>query len=116
MFLKFIFLITVLFSSYIGYANSYWVSGKITEYHVHDERIIVEINNIDDSKCGGYNWYGDYSLEFPDPAEDASKAMMASHKAQVLFSHFENENNVRLYVSESSEYCKIMIVTYDEGS
>lgn len=109
-------LVIVLVISIPAYSENYWAVGTITEYHVTGESVLVEMNNSDDPKCQGYNWYGDYIIQFPDPAADPAKAMMASHKVQVLFDHFKNNRPIKLYVSESNGYCNINTVTYDGGS
>ena len=107
--MKYLFLMT-LFLSTISWSG-YWAVGDITEYHVHSGTIIVKLDNADDPKCQGYNYYGDYSISFPDPAIDPAKAMMAAHKAQVLFDLYKNNKSVNLYVLESTGYCSIEILS-----
>jgi len=107
--MKYIFLMTLFLSTTSW--SGYWATGDITEYHVHNGTIIVKLNNADDPKCQGYNYYGDYSISFPDPAIDPAKAMMAAHKAQALFDLYKSNKSVNLYVLESTGYCSIEILS-----
>ncbi len=99
--------------SSVAMSGGFWARGDITEYHVQTGRIVVELNNLDDSRCGGYNWYGDYSITIPDPSTDPRGALIFSAKSQALFDHFRNDRPVGLYVNESGGYCEISTVTYD---
>jgi hypothetical protein len=113
--MKYLLLITSFFST-ASWSAGYWASGTITGYHVQNGIIIVKLDNADDPKCQGYNYYGDYSISFPDPAVDPAKAMMAAHKAQALFDFYKNKESVNLYVLESTDYCAIQILSsYKQG-
>ncbi len=108
--MKFLVLAFTLFPM-LSWSADYWAAGTITKYHVQNDAILIELSTGDDPKCGGYNYYGDYSLTFPDPAVNAAKSMMAAHKAQVLFDRYKTKTPVTMYVSESAGYCEIQIIS-----